>query len=376
MSLLFITDIPTPYRVEMYNTIARKFSNLEVWYFQKKSVIRPWNLEPNKMKHNYWVAGGFYKRIGRYNLFINPHLVIKLLYTQPDEIILAAGWNDFDVIFIVLLKRLGLIRSKIGFWSEANHLTMGASRDNFLKFFVRRFVYNTCDGYQLISGEMTRRTLKLWNIKNYKEIFFPNTIQEDVHKDIINIKNSEKKVNLELPIILISARLDEKYKGIVNFISSLSGTQLSRVQIQIAGEGPDKARIEKLIIDRDLKENVVLLGQLSEEEMANAYKHSDAFCLPSFSDPSPLTIIEALQWSLPLLISNRCGNHFEAVKQEKNGIIFSPLNSKEISDAFDRFLDMRPKWNEMGSLSNEIFAEIFSKERILQNFLEEIGEGK
>ena len=172
---------------------------------------------------------------------------------------------------------------------------------------------------------------------------------------------------------MISARLDEKYKGILNFLSSLSNDQLSRVQIQIAGEGPDKEKIESLISKRGLKENIILLGQLSEEEMANAFKKSDAFCLPSFSDPSPLTVIEALLWRLPLLISNHCGNHFEAVNEDKNGITFSPLYSEEISDAFDRFVDMEPQWNEMGLISSKIFINIYSKEKILQNFLEKIG---
>ena len=373
MSFLFITDIPTPYRMEMYNSIAKSLPELEVWYFQKKVVTRPWMLDPDKMKHKYWVAGGFYKRISTYNLFINPHLVFKLLYTQPKDIILAAGWNDFDVICIIILKRLGLIRGRIGFWSEANHLTLGASRDNILKFLVRRFVYNACDGFQLISGEMTRRTFEIWKIKKAEEIFFPNTIQEDIHKTKLDIGESKNPVKTGLPSILISARLEEKYKGILNFLSSLSNDQLSRVQIRIAGEGVDKERINTLISKRGLQNNVILLGQLSEEEMAKAFSEADAFCLPSYSDPSPLTVIEALQWHLPLLISNHCGNHFEAVNEDKNGITFSPLDSEEISDAFDRFVDMEPQWNEMGLISSKIFTDIFSKEKILNNFLEKIG---
>lgn len=373
MSFLFITDIPTPYRVEMYNSIAKLLPELEVWYFQKKSIIRPWNLEPKKMKHKYWVAGGFYKRISIYNLFINPHLVIKLLFSQPREIILAAGWNDFDVLCIVILKRIGLIQGRIGFWSEANHLTIGASRDNRLKFLIRRFVYNTCDGYQLISGEMTRRTFAIWQVKQSEEIFFPNTIREEVHKFKSDITESENTNKNELPCILISARLDEKYKGILNFLSSLSNEQLSRVQIMIAGEGVDETRIESLVLKRGLQKNIILMGQLSEAEMVKAFAEADAFCLPSFSDPSPLTVIEALQWRMPLLISNHCGNHFEAVEEAHNGLTFSPLDSSEISRVFDQFVEMAPIWKKMGRRSGEIFESVFSKDKIVQNFLQEIG---
>jgi len=374
MSLLFITNIPTPYRVEMYNTIAESLPELEVWYFQEESKIRPWKFDPEIMHHKYWIARGLYYRFGIYHLFINPHLVFKLLLKQPKEIILAAGWNDFDVLCICILKRIGLIRGRIGFWSEANHLTIGASRDNIIKFWVRRFIYNTTDGYQLISGKMTRRTFSIWKVKDSEEIFFPNTIQEGIHKSTSGIDDMRGTEVPKTPRILIAARLDEQYKGIINFLNSLSNNQIKKVKFLIAGDGIDKGRIEDLIKERSLKSNIELLGQLTEPQMAEAYSKADAFCLPSFSDPSPLSIIEALQWKLPLFISNHCGNHYEAVKQEKNGISFSPLDPVEISNSFDSFIGMLPEWRKMGLISREIFEDVFQKEKIIQNFISSIKQ--
>lgn len=373
MSLLFITDIPAPYRVEMYNTMSGSLRDMEVWYFQKESRTRPWKFNSADLKHKFWVAGGFYTRIGIYNLFVNPHLVLKLLLKQPKNIVLAAGWNDFDVLCIVLLKRLGLLRGRIGFWSEANHLTLGASNDNALKFWVRRFVYNTCDGVQLISGEMTRRTFALWGVRESKEILFPNTIQEEVHtSERRKITARPQEASSSLPVILIAARLDEKYKGIINFLQALSDDQIKKVKLLIAGEGPDRKKIEALIELRGLQHHVVLLGQLTETKMAEVYSEVSAFCLPSFSDPSPLTVIEALQWGLPLFISERCGNHFEAVVAGLNGLTFNPVEGDEIARSFDEFVAMAPHWDEMGKSSAKIFKEVFSKSKILDNFVKEI----
>lgn len=370
MNVLFITDIPAPYRVEMYNTMAKSLPNLEVWYFQKESRIRPWKFNQDDMKHKFWVSGGFYTRLGIYNLFINPNLVFKLILKQPKQVILAAGWNDFDVLCIVLLKRLGLIKSKIGFWSEANHLTLGASRDNAFKFCIRKFVYDTCDGFQLISGEMTRRTFDLWKVRFDKEIFFPNTIQEEVHggEDRIRVKN----ITEVTPTLLMVARLDEKLKGIINFLEALTNKQLRTIKLLIAGEGVDKKKIEDLIETRQLQDHVVLLGQLSETELAKVYSEVDAFCLPSFSDPSPLSVIEALQWGLPLFISQRCGNHFEAVMHGVNGLTFNPLDKDEIAYSFNKFIGMKHKWGEMGKHSSKVFKETFSKSVIIDNFVKKI----
>lgn len=370
MSVIFITDVPAPYRVEMYNTMAESLPNLEVWYFQKESKTRPWKFNHGNMKHKFWVSGGLYIRLGIYNLFVNPGLVLKLLFKQPRHVILAAGWNDFDVLCLVILKRIGLVRSKIGFWSEANHLTIGASNDNAFKFRVRRFVYNTCDGFQLISGEMTRRTFDLWNVQFKREIFFPNTIQEEVHSGGDSVRVKETSVTM--PTVLIAARLIEKYKGIINFLDALSNKQVKMMKLLIAGDGVDKHKIKALIEFRKLQDHVVLLGQLSSEELAEAYSEADAFCLPSFSDPSPLSVIEALQWGLPLFISQHCGNHFEAVKQGVNGLIFNPLDADDIANSFDEFMGLAPKWQEMGKDSFKIYNEKFLKSVVIDNFVQKI----
>ena len=88
----------------MYNTLAKYLDGFEVWYFQKQSVNRPWKFDERKLQHRFWVASGLYYAFPTYNLFLNPHLVIKLLYAQPVHLILAAGWNDLDVLLFLFLK--------------------------------------------------------------------------------------------------------------------------------------------------------------------------------------------------------------------------------------------------------------------------------
>ena len=121
-----------------------------------------------------------------------------------------------------------------------------------------------------------------------------------------------------------------------------------------------------------MQKHVVLLGQLNSHDLANVYSQVDAFCLPSFSDASPLAVIEALNWGLPLLISNRCGNHFEAVKPGINGLTFNPLSPEEISVRFNDFINMKSEWEEMGRQSLKIFVEKFQKEMIIKNFIKNI----
>ena len=62
---------------------------------------------------------------------------------------------------------------------------------------------------------MTRKTFQKWGVKGYQEIFFPNTIEEDIHHSLNKVPSKLKKI--DKPVMLIVARLHEKYKGINQF---------------------------------------------------------------------------------------------------------------------------------------------------------------
>ena len=365
---LFVTDIPAPYRVDLYNEMHMRVEDFQVWYFLREIPTRPWKFNSFLLTHKYWISNGLYLRIRSYNLFFNPRLILRLLRNQPKDLILALGWNDFDVLIICILKRLGLIKSNVGFWSEANFLSIGAKRQNFLKHQYRKFIYNTADGFQLMSGKITQKTFSIWGVDVKKEIFFPNTISEEVHDpEKIRILRDNK-----VPTILICARLIEKYKGINNFFCALTNEQIESCRFLIAGEGPDRRTLEALIDRRKLFKHIELLGNLNSSSLAKYYSNVDAFCLPSFSDQNPLSVIEALRWKLPLLISNHCGNVEEAIMEGKNGYSFSPYAAQNISQTFEKFMKVRDSWPQMGEESAKIFSKIYQRDNIIANFVREL----
>ena len=113
-----------------------------------------------------------------------------------------------------------------------------------------------------------------------------------------------------------------------------------------------------------------MLGNLEADQLSNVYASVDAFCLPSFSDPSPLSVIEALRWGLPLLISDRCGNHFEVIPSDRNGLTFNPLCPISIAANFDEFVNRHSEWSQMGQVSQNIFEKTFAKQKVLKTLQE------
>lgn len=106
------------------------------------------------------------------------------------------------------------------------------------------------------------------------------------------------------------------------------------------------------------------------ETVVGYYSNSDCFILPSYSDPSPLSIVEACCCGLPLLISCRCGNHYETLIEGENGFSFDPDNTKQIKSAYESLLTCRQNWVEMGRKSYQMFEVNFKQETVLKRFVE------
>ncbi|MFC3159077.1 glycosyltransferase [Chryseobacterium arachidis] len=137
----------------------------------------------------------------------------------------------------------------------------------------------------------------------------------------------------------------------------------------MAGTGTSYDDYAKYIRDNNLENNVKLLGNLSQEQIGEEYRNADVFLLPSFSDPSPLSSVEAISSGLPVFISNRCGNHFETVSEGKNGYVFDPANHIEIRDKFNRLMSEKNYWKEFSEVSLKLAEQNFNPDIVLKRFV-------
>ena len=362
--IVFYTNICTPYRTEFFNYLNQFDLSFSVWYQRASVPYRKWNYSDFFISHHHFVNDGLFIQLGSFPLFFNPSLIYKSIRTQPQVMILGLSWNDLDAILLIFLKKVGILNSELIFWSEANYLTNGARRVSIFKSWFRKLVYNQCS-FHVSSGKMTQLTLDRWGVLPQKFIPLPNVIQESVFDSRTHVGSSDTLIH-----IIISARLVERLKGILNFLESIPHNLLLSFHIKIAGSGPDFPIINNYIVTNNLAANVSLLGELTPDELAYQFSISDLFCLPSFSDPSPLSIFEAMCSSLPLLVSNRCGNHYESVIVDENGYLIDPDNPQSIIDALNNIIINRDHLRTMGELSKTIYTNNLSKQIISSRFID------
>ena len=217
MKYIFLQNTITPYRISLFNKLYDLNLDFEVLYMCEQEKDRSWKIDYIKMHFPYIVDKGHYCMFKGVHVHWNPFL-IKHIVESDSKVILGGSWNDFNVLMICLLKRLGIIRSELIFWSEANYLTIGARNDNLLKKIIRKFVYKSGEGRIIVPGQMAIDTFDRWHIKVQNFVILPNVIEEDKFKSFLFRKDNLKD---RKPIFVLPARIDEKYKGILNFFKAI-----------------------------------------------------------------------------------------------------------------------------------------------------------
>jgi glycosyltransferase involved in cell wall biosynthesis len=149
---------------------------------------------------------------------------------------------------------------------------------------------------------------------------FPNQVDPAVFRDGVDAARPRAEAvrrRFELgteQLWVCPARLAPE-KGLAPFLAAMRG--LAGVRLVVAGDGPLRGELERQARASALP--VTFVGNLAQAEMVELYAAADVFVLPSLSDPSPLSTIEACAAGLPLILSPRVGNFADVLEPGVNG---------------------------------------------------------
>lgn len=368
MGLIFFTNIPAPYRIDLFNDLQSYVGDhdvsfkFEVYFMRITERNRLWDIGKKHINFNCIIGRSLYFSYRGFHFHLNPILLVKIIRSDWD-VVLGASWNNPNIMILCLLKRIGFLRNKFHIWSEANYLTVGSVRKSWLKEKLRNFIFSAIDGAFIVPGQMSIITFERWGIMPRKTILLPNLVSSAVFKPV----SIERTRDVGIPIFLIVARLEEEYKGILNFMEAIGPSNLKKIILRVAGSGSSLNKYLDYVHRHDLKGHVCFVGEIPIDEIGFEYCNADVFVLPSFSDPSPLSVVEACKCGLPLLISNRCGNHFEAVLPNENGYTFDPADQVDIKAKFETLMDNQGRWSHFGSQSLKIADKKFNNRLVLEN---------
>jgi len=142
--------------------------------------------------------------------------------------------------------------------------------------------------------------------------------------------------------------------------------EIPEAELQIAGDGPLRNRIEGLANDLELTKSVTFLGALPNT--AQFLSQLDIFVLSSLSEGLPLALLEAMAAGLPV-VATRAGGTGEAAIDGKNAYLADIGDPNGLAQAMIR-MARNPDMKAMGVIGQEMVRNEFRIEQTWHKYHE------
>lgn len=144
-------------------------------------------------------------------------------------------------------------------------------------------------------------------------------------------------------------------------------SRIPRLQVRIAGEGPENTKLQRLSGSLGLAEDVRWLGTLDREGLVREYSRCDVFCLPSVQEGFGIVFLEAMAAAKPI-VAARAAAVPEVVA---HALLAEPDNHESLAAGIEtlyRQLDLRRAIATIGLDA----VQQFDAPRVARKFLDEL----
>ncbi len=205
----------------------------------------------------------------------------------------------------------------------------------------KKRILKLVDEIWVVSNHTKQELVRMHNVPEDKIQVLHNTIDPyfDYPTTFRRADYLQKRYGIEKDdkVLFTLARLSssEGYKGYDRVTEALVGMK-GKVKYLIAGKADEeeKQRMEKLITDLQLEQQVSLIGFVPDEELVDHYQLADYFVMPSTDEGFGIVFIEAMACGTVPIAGNADGS-VDAVANGKLGVMVDPLNVDAIREAID-----------------------------------------
>lgn len=150
-------------------------------------------------------------------------------------------------------------------------------------------------------------------------------------------------------------------KGVVDLLeaSRLLRERGVRHELLLVGGTPDEGPSAEAEVRAAMDDDVKALGSRPPEQMPAAYADADVFCLPSWWEAMPLSVLEAMAAGLPVVATD-VGDVGRAVSDGTTGYVVPVHDPEKLAAALEPLLTDPELRRRMGVAGRERVTQLFS----------------
>ncbi|WP_256874908.1 glycosyltransferase family 4 protein [Nostoc sp. C052] len=251
--------------------------------------------------------------------------------------------EEVDIVQLEISQRGSILRQGIMIflaWIFHKPIILHAHGSQFHIFFadLPKWIQNFlswlfCKCQRLIVLSESWKTFYIENLglKPEQVVVFYNPVKVP---DEVPQRSVSNQVNL-----LFLGRIGQR-KGAFDLIKAFSLLPLeeqTRSTLIMAGDG-EVEQAGNLVKTLNLENYIKLPGWIGSGERDVLLTQADIFVLPSYNEGLPLSMLEAMAWELPVIVTP-VGGIPEIVTQSENGLLVSPGNIEELSNAIKSLIE-------------------------------------
>lgn len=207
-----------------------------------------------------------------------------------------------------------------------------------------------------------------------KVIVIDNGINIDKYCKSDDFSDLKLQLNLpdKAPVVGTLARLS-KQKGI-NYLLEAAKNILEKVpntHFLIVGDGPLRNELQNQAKDLGIFQNIHFLGFRTDCE--KLLKIMDIFVLSSIDEGLPMAMLEAMATKKPVVVTS-VGSIPKVIKNNENGFLVEPANSKELAEKIIYLLNNEQKRKEFSEKAFKTVVNNYSSEAMCKEYLKVYDE--
>lgn len=329
MKVLFLTNLPAPYRVKFFSELG-KLCDLTVIYERHSARDRDvkWRAEAENTFKEIYLHG---KEIGADNSFCPE--IIKYLNNTYDVIVISM-YSTYTSMLAMLWMKLKKIPYCISTDGGFVH------EESKLKKWFKTF-WLSSGKFWLCPGAYARDYLVYYGADKNRISYYSFTSldQKDILPEIPEKDDKfelRKKLKLEGEKIVITVGRFIQGKGFDSLLRAFEIINTSKVRLIIIGGTEEEFQTE---VCKNIPEYVTIYPFMPKADLFEYYMAADIFILPTRSDVWGLVINEAMACGLPVITTDTCGAGTVLVKDGENGYLVPVDNPDVLADRLNKLLN-------------------------------------
>lgn len=348
--LIILTEIIAPYRIPVFNALAREAGiDLHVIFLAENDpTLREWRIYKDEIRFSFQILQSFRRRLGRYNALLNWGVSSALRRASPDAI-LCGGYNYIASWQSMWWAR----RNRVPFlvWVEStpadqrgNNPLIESLKTKFLRS-SKAFVVPGKSSFAYLRAYGAPQEL-IYTAPNAVDVELFVQQSEQARHNAVTLR---RELHLPARYFLFVGRLVSE-KGVFDLLyayGALPSELRAAIGLVFVGEGSGRLELERRAAEI-APGAVHFAGFVHRERLPSYYALAEALVFPTRSDTWGMVVNEAMACGLPVICSRVAGCVADLVEDCWNGRVLPAGDARQFTHAMNEVAGDAPLRSLMG----------------------------